>query len=491
MGSRVPGHGPALPIRQPLLRPPFRGTLRASVRKRIDHVASQRKRLSPPVRPAGPGLHPAAQPRIDGLDAHRPGGSRPRLPAAGGLFRRTRRGRRRPDRHRWLRAECSGLVEAVRRQAVLAVGSTPAPPAHRRRAPARREDLPSAAACRPLCLPPFVGGAVEAEGTDQPVHPARALGQRRRAPYRRLRTQREAGPRGRLRRRGSDGLGGLPHQRVHRPAHQQAHRCLGWRRAPAHALRGGDRAPYPRGLRPGLHHHLPPVAGGSGGRRQQLGRDRAAGAGDRGGRRNDHQFRHRLARSAHPDHRHLGAARCLRRGHRQAQATCESAAGGDQPHQHARRRRAHPRRWRRRHGVAGAAAAGRPAVAEQGPCRPRRGDQHLHRLQPGLPGPRVREQAGQLPGQPARRARDRAGLPPHHYAEEGCRGRCRPRRPGLCHRRCPARPPGHPVRCQRGDRRAVQRGQAHPRQGRVLRDPALLPPHAAGDRRAAAPRHPC
>ena len=266
-----------------------------------------------------------------------------------------------------------------------ALGGTPAPAAHRRRAPARREDLPAAAARRPLCLSPAVGGTVEAEGADQPVHPARAVGQWRRAAYRRLRAQREAGPRGRLRRGGGDGLGGLPHQRVHCPAHQQALRPLGWRRQPTHALCSGDRAPHPRGLRPGLHHHLPPVAGRPGGRRQQLGRDRAAGAGHRGGWRDDHQFRHRLARGAHSDHRHLGAACGLRRCHRQTETACDAAAGGDQPHQHARRRRTHPRRRRRRHGVAGTSAAGRPAMAQQGPCRPRGSDQYLHRLQPGLP----------------------------------------------------------------------------------------------------------
>ncbi len=249
---------------RPLPQPPFPGTLRASVRKRIDHVASQRKRLSPPVRPAGPGLHPAAQPRADGFDAHRPGRSRPRLPTPGRLLRRTRRRWRRPDRHRWLRAERGRLAEALWRKAVLALGSAPAPAAHRRRAPARREDLPAAAACRPLCLPSPVGGTVEAEGADQPVHPPCAVGQRRRAAYRRLRTQRKAGPRSRLRWRRSNGLGGLPHQRVHRPAHQQALRPLGWRRQPTHAFCSGDRAPHPRGLRPGLHHHLPPVTGGSG-----------------------------------------------------------------------------------------------------------------------------------------------------------------------------------------------------------------------------------
>ena len=77
--------------------------------------------------------------------------------------------------------------------------------------------------------------------------------------------------------------------------------------------------------------------------------------GDREGRRHDHQHRHRLARGAHPHHRHQRAARrlCLgdqedardaaRRGH-------HGAAGHQQPHQHARGGRADPRRRLRRHG---------------------------------------------------------------------------------------------------------------------------------------------
>ena len=71
---------------------------------------------------------------------------------------------------------------------------------------------------------------------------------------------------------------------------------------------------------------------------------------------------------------------------------------------------------------------------------PRRRDQHLHRLQPGLPRPRLREPDGLLPGQPARLPRDHAGaLPdpraarpvavvgagPAGLARRGLRGRAR------------------------------------------------------------------
>ena len=56
----------------------------------------------------------SAQPRGDGLDAHRPGGPRVGHRQAGGLLRRARPRRRRPDRHRRLRAQQARLAQAVR-----------------------------------------------------------------------------------------------------------------------------------------------------------------------------------------------------------------------------------------------------------------------------------------------------------------------------------------------------------------------------------------
>ena len=64
---------------------------------------------------------------------------------------------------------------------------------------------------------------------------------------------------------------------------------------------------------------------------------------------------------------------------------------------------------------------------------------------------------------------------PTRSAQAHRRGRRRPGRAGLCHHRGAARPPRHADRRRRRDRRAVQPGQAHPRQGRVPRDAALLP----------------
>lgn len=86
--------------------------------------------------------------------------------------------------------------------------------------------------------------------------------------------------------------------------------------------------------------------------------------------------------------------------------------------------------------------------------------------------------------------RNRAELHPHHQAEEDRRGRRRPGRPGRRHRGRRAWAPGQPVRRRRRDRRAVQRGQAGSRQGRVPRDPALLPQQAGEHRCRTAPEPP-
>ena len=63
--------------------------------------------LSAPARAARPRLHHAAQPRAHGLDAHGPRGRREDFPAPRGVFRRARARRRRPDRHGRLRARTS------------------------------------------------------------------------------------------------------------------------------------------------------------------------------------------------------------------------------------------------------------------------------------------------------------------------------------------------------------------------------------------------
>ena len=109
-----------------------------------------------------------------------------------------------------------------------------------------------------------------------------------------------------------------------------------------------------------------------------------------------------------------------------------------------------------------------------------RRDQHLHRLQPGLPGPRLREQERQLPGQSARLRRDRADLPPATAPQAHRRGRRRPGRPGLRDRR--GRSAATRSRCSKPPTEIggqFNLAKQHPGQGRVRRDAALL-------RRAAA-----
>ena len=72
-----------------------------------------------------------------------------------------------------------------------------------------------------------------------------------------------------------------------------------------------------------------------------------------------------------------------------------------------------------------------------------RRDQHLHRLQPGLPRPRVRESQRQLPGQSARLRRDRVDLPPGDAGASASPSSA-PARPAWPARRSAAER-GHPV----------------------------------------------
>ncbi len=93
----------------------------------------------------------------------------------------------------------------------------------------------------------------------------------------------------------------------------------------------------------------------------------------------------------------------------------------------------------------------RPLLADaffvtQGRGRPVRSDQHLHRVQPGVPGPRVQEQDGLVPGQSPRRPRARPRDRPDHGAQaDRGRGR-RAGRPGGRDHAGRARPRGGPVR---------------------------------------------
>jgi len=83
-----------------------------------------------------------------------------------------------------------------------------------------------------------------------------------------------------------------------------------------------------------------------------------------------------------------------------------------------------------------------PTVVQQGGRGQSRRDQHLHRLQPGLPGPHLWRQDHQLPGQPARLPRDPDRL-------------TRRRRPARAHGRGRRRPAGLAFATDSGRARAL------------------------------------
>ena len=105
---------------------------------------------------------------------------------------------------------------------------------------------------------------------------------------------------------------------------------------------------------------------------------------------------------------------------------------------------------RRRHGLDGAAVPRRCGVRQQGGGGPGRRDQHLHRLQPGLPRPDLLAQDRVVPGQSARLPRDRdRPSKPRRRAKKRSRSSA-PARPGWPARpRPPSRPRGHAVRRRR------------------------------------------
>ena len=112
-----------------------------------------------------------------------------------------------------------------------------------------------------------------------------------------------------------------------------------------------------------------------------------------------------------------------------------------------------PRSRRRPDGVDGPSRSWPTRTGcDQGRRRAGGRDQHLHRLQPGLPRPRISSaEAGELPGQPVRLPRDRAGRRPA-TVRQARRRRREPVPPGsrLCDHRGRARPPGHALRgCDR------------------------------------------
>ena len=359
---------------------------------------------------------------------------------------------------------------------------------HRRGARRGRQDPAADPACGTLCLPSVFGERVVDQGADQPVPAARVAECRRHR--RRLRALRGAGPRRRLRRCRDHGQRRLSAQPVPGAPHQQANRRVGRFTREAPTVPGRDRAPHPRGCRAGLHHLLPDVDGRLRGGRPELGRNRRAGNRSRGGRRDDDQLRVRLARGAGADDRHLRTQQRVRRHQQRGRRTRRHPRGGVEPDQHAAGRRGDPRRHARAVDLDGAPAAVRPGLGEQGAGRRGRRDQHVHLVQPGVPGSCVRAQEGVVSAQPACRTGDRPGAladAPHQAHRGGRRG---PGRVGRRGDRRAARPRRHAVRGRRSHRRPIRHGQKDSRQGGVQRDDPLLHPNARQTRRGRAAEHP-
>ena len=373
-----------------------------------------------PAGAARPRLHDAAEPRADGLDAHRPRGPRRGLSEARRVLRGARARRRRAHRDRRHRAERGGLDQAVRRHAERPPASRPAPARHRRGARGGRAHLHADPAHRPLRLSPARRRAVAPEGADLAVHAARAV--RRAASA--ARSRRSCARAVLAREAGYDGVEimgsrGLLHQPVPGRAHQPAHRPLGRQLGEPHALADRDRARATRAaVGRGLHPHLPAVDARPRRGRQQLGRGRRTGAGGRatrarrsstpasaGTRRASRRSRRWCRAPPSPGSRAGSRARSRSRSSPATASTTPPSPSGCW-------RRATPTscRWRGR-------CSRIPEFVAKAASGPRGRDQHLHRLQPGLPRPRVRERGGDLPREPARRPRDGTRLPAGGGAE--------------------------------------------------------------------------
>ena len=104
---------------------------------------------------------------------------------------------------------------------------------------------------------------VSASATKSPITPFKANALSTRAVERtdrRLRRRGAAGPAGRLRRHRGDGLRGVPHQPVPRPAHQPPHRPVGRLGGEPDAVPGRGGAPDPGGAGRRLRGDVPDVA---------------------------------------------------------------------------------------------------------------------------------------------------------------------------------------------------------------------------------------
>ena len=159
--------------------------------------------------------------------------------------------------------------------------------------------------------------------------------------------------------------------------------------------------------------------------RQHVGGGRRARQGGRGGGRHAHQHGHRLARGARADDRDDGAARRVRVGDEAAQERSGDSADRDQPDQRSGGGRGGAGAGRRRHGVDGPPVPRGCGVRQQGSGRTRGRDQHVHRVQPGLPRPDLHPPDRLVPRQSAGLQRDadrhEAGGAQEAHRRRGCR----------------------------------------------------------------------
>ncbi len=198
---------------------------------------------------------------------------------------------------------------------------------------------------------------------------------------------------------------------------------------------GRDGSPDPPTSRRGLPADLPYLGARSGRRRaDRRGDRRARPRGGRCGRRYP-VVGYRMARGAGADDRQGGSARRLGPLRCPPQARRRHSDGGLQPYQHARDRGGDSRRRRRRSRRPRAAPPRRSGIRRQGGVRAGRPDQHLHRVQPGLPRPDLPLRHGH-PWSTPKPATNTATAPPLPTGSSGSRSPApdRPASPRRCRR---------------------------------------------------------
>jgi hypothetical protein len=411
------------------------------------------------------------------------GPRRPLLPLrqAGRVLPRTGEGRRRPDRHRRHLAEPAGLAAAVRRHPELPRRRAEPPPRHARGARGGRQDPDADPACGPLRLPalrrlglgvkspisPFKPRALTERGIERPSAPTCAAPSWRKAGYDGVEVM------------GSEGylLNQFLCARTNRAPTAGAARsrtacaCRS-RSCAASAPRSGPTSSSCTATRCSTWSKaaIPGTKWCSVARALEAAGVTILNTGIR------------LARGARADHRHLGAARGVRRAWPGACARSERPGGGLEPHQHAGRGRAHAGARRRRPGVDGAPLPGRSEFV----ARRRKGART--RSTPASPATRP---ASTTPSRTSARAAWSIRAPATRPNWCTCRISAAPRRRGRRRAGRPvggdgggrARPRGDAVRQRGRGRRPVQASPCRSRARRNSRDAPLLHAQARTDGR--------